>query len=235
MRKQNLLGAMRHSIIKYSMINDSDSIAVGISGGKDSSALLLALKQYQRFSPEKFNLHAVSIDPGFNNFNTEIMREFCKKLEVPLYIVHTDIAKVVFDIRQEKNPCSLCANMRRGALATKLKELGIKKLALGHHEDDLINTFLMNLLYTGRVKTLEAVSFLSKSGITLIRPLIDTSEKTIISFVDTNKIPIFKNPCPVDKSTSRALVADFAKTIYKQNPNAKSSLLKAVKSIVKIP
>lgn len=180
---QKILGSMRKAIEEFHMIDDGDKIAVALSGGKDSITLLKALKSLQRFYPKKFDLIAISINPGFEFFDVKILYELCNEIGVQLYVVNSDIKEIVFDIRKEKNPCSLCANLRRGILNSTAIEHGCNKIALGHNEDDVLETFLMNILYTGSISTFAPISYMDRSKITLIRPLIYISEKQIRSFI----------------------------------------------------
>lgn len=235
MAKHNLLGSIRKTIRDFHLIEAGDRIAVGLSGGKDSMALLHALSRYRRFSPEPFELMAITVDPGFHNFDLDTARRFCDELGVPYHVEPTEIAEVVFHIREEQNPCSLCANMRRGTLASVMNQKGFNKLALGHHLDDLIETFFMNLLYTGRIKPLEASAYLSRTDITVIRPLIETNERTVLAYVDQFRIPVVKSPCPVDKKTNREAVSDFLKRAYAEHLPAEKSVATAIKSILKRP
>lgn len=232
MKRTNIVGTIQHTVLRHQMISDGDFVAVGLSGGKDSMTLLHALERFRRFGGIDFRLGAIMVDPGFQNFDIDSAKKFCEELGVELTIVATDIAEIVFDIRNEKNPCSLCANMRRGALATNMQRLGMNKLALGHHEDDLVSTFFMNLVYGGRIKTLDAMSFLDRSGITVIRPMIYLSEDAIKAYVRKNNIPVVKSPCPVDKKTSRESAKQMAETLYATNQHAKSAIINAVKSLV---
>lgn len=235
MKRTNIVGIIQHTVLRHQMISDGDFVAVGLSGGKDSMTLLHALEHFRRFGGIAFKLGAIMVDPGFHNFDIESAKRFCDELGVELTVVPTDIAEVVFEIRNEKNPCSLCANMRRGALATNMQKLGMNKLALGHHEDDLISTFFMNLVYGGRIKTLDAVSYLDRTGITVIRPMIYLSEDTIKAYVKKNNIPVVKSPCPVDKKTSRESAKQMAEMLYTTNQHAKSAIINAVKSLVHSP
>lgn len=226
----NILGCLRKTIQDHKMIQPGDRIAVGLSGGKDSMALLHELSRYQNFSPIPFDLEAVTIDLGFNNFNLDAAKGFCNALGVPYTIEKTDIAKIVFEIRNEKNPCALCANMRRGALSKVMKERNLNVLALGHHADDALSTLFLNMLYAGKLNSLEYRSFLSRTGITVIRPFLDTSESDIIGFVKKQDIPVLKSPCPMDHHTKREDMAHLLKTIYKDNPHSRKNLLTAMRN-----
>lgn len=226
----NLIGSMRKTIQTYELIVPNDRIAVGLSGGKDSMALVYMLKKYQRFSPVPFALEAISIDLGFNNFKLDEAKAFCDQIEVPLTIVKTEIAQIVFDIRQEKNPCSLCATMRRGALADAMKERNLNKLALGHHQDDALATLLMNMLYAGKLNTLEYISHLTKKDIYVIRPFLDSSESAVKKAIKTHDIPVLKSPCPMDKKTKREEMEVLLKSLSQENPFARKNLIAAMRN-----
>lgn len=208
MKLQKLLSFIRRCDSDFSLIDDGDRIAVGLSGGKDSLSLVAGLAAYRRFCPHPFELCAVVIDTGAGaDFSP--LRRMCDELSVPLHIVETDIQEIVFNARNEKNPCSLCAKMRRGALDNKLVELGCNTLALGHNADDAVQTFLLGLIYEGRLNTLAPRSFLDRSGIKLIRPLLLVREKETAAFVAENNLPVIKNPCPADGATKRETMKDL--------------------------
>lgn len=226
----NLLGSMRKTIQEYGLIAPGDRIAVGLSGGKDSMALVYMLKKFQRFSPVPFHLEAITIDLGFDNFDLEQAKLFCETLDVPYTIVKTEIAKIVFDLRKEKNPCALCANMRRGALADAMKERQLNKLALGHHEDDAVATLMLNLLYAGKLNSLEYMSHLTRSDIFVIRPFLNSSEQAIKTALKCHGIPVLKSPCPVDKKTKREDMEQLVKSLTKDNPFAKKNILAAMRN-----
>lgn len=225
-----ILGTLRKTIQKHGLIMPGDRVAVGLSGGKDSTALLWALKRFQGFSPIPYELEAITISNGFNGMDFTPMRQLCSELKVPYHIEETDIGKIVFDIRKEKNPCSLCATMRRGALAHVMNQKGLNVLALGHHADDAIETLMMNMLYTGKMSTLEIKSYLSRSDITVIRPMIGSSEKEVIGLVRQQKLPVIQSCCPVDKSTTREEVHQLLKGIYQRIPHSRASLLSSMKN-----
>lgn len=225
---KQILGALRRAVTDFDMIQDGDKIVVGISGGKDSMTLLYALKLFQRFSPAKFDLCAVSIDMGFENFDLSPVYEFCEKIDVPYKVIKTDIAKIVFDIRKESNPCALCANMRRGALHNTVNELGFNKIALGHHADDAIETMFLSMLYEARIKTFKPVTYLDRKDIFNIRPLIYAKENQVISAVKKHDIPVVKSPCPMDKNTKREEVKQILNEICKTIPEARDRVLKAI-------
>ena len=180
---QQILSPLRKAIEEYNMIEEGDKIGVALSGGKDSISLLVGMKALQRFYPKKFELIAISINPGFEFFNKDFLEKTCKNLDIPLFIEDTNIKEIVFDVRQEKNPCSLCANFRRGALNSVAIREGCNKIALGHNEDDVLETFFLNLLYGGNINTFAPKSYMDRSQITLIRPLIYAPEKSIKTFV----------------------------------------------------
>lgn len=202
MKLQKLLSHVRRCDTDFGLISSGDKIAVGLSGGKDSLALLYALAAYRRFCTNPYELCAVVIDAGAGADYSPLV-PVCARLDVSLHIVETQIYQIVFDERKEKNPCSLCAKMRRGALDGKLNELGCNTLALGHNADDMVETFLLSLVYESRLNTLSPKSFLDRAGIKLIRPLLYTREKETAAFVAENNIPIIKNPCPADGATKR--------------------------------
>ena len=200
---QKILGYMRKAIEEYNMISEGDKIAVGVSGGKDSTTLLMGLKNLQRFYPKKFDIIAVTVNPGFEGFNPESIKKLCDKLEIPLFVEESHIKEIVFDIRQEKNPCSLCANLRRGILNSVAIKEGCNKIALGHNEDDVLETFFLNLLYGGAINTFAPVSYMDRTKITLIRPLIYAPEKYISNFVKKNDIEIMPKVCTIDGVSKR--------------------------------
>ena len=182
---QRMLSYIRKAVDDYNMINDEDKIAVGLSGGKDSITLLMGLKALQRFYNKKFDLIAISINPGFDFFNSDFLKNTCNQIGVPYIEEKTHIKEIVFDIRNEKNPCSLCANLRRGILNSTAIREGCNKIALGHNEDDVLETFFLNLLYGGSINTFAPTSYMDRSEITLIRPLIYDLQKSI-PMVKTN-------------------------------------------------
>ena len=189
---QKILGYMRKAIRAYDMIQDGDKIAVCLSGGKDSITMLMGLKQLQTYFDKDFEIIAVSVNPGFEFFNCDFLQKVCDDIGVPLIIENSDIKQIVFDIREEKRPCSLCANIRRGILNSVAVREGCNKIALGHNEDDALETFLMNLLLTGSFSTFGPTSYMDRSKITVIRPLIYTPEKEIRKFVKRENIEVMK-------------------------------------------
>lgn len=227
---QRILSPMEKAIKEFQLIEDGDKIGVGVSGGKDSMVLLKALKLYQQFSPIDFELEAFTIDLGFEGFNTEIIKDYCNSLDITFNLKKTHIKKVVFDIRKEKNPCSLCSNMRRGALNSHLKDKGFNKLALGHHSDDAIETFFLSMLYEGRLRTLPPKTFLTRKKIHVIRPFIYLFEDDIIRAVNRENIPIAENPCYVDKKTKREEIRTLLDSIYEDIPGSRQRIFTALKN-----
>ncbi len=202
-RIRRLLSMCRRAVDDYGMIDDGDVIAVGMSGGKDSLALLCALHGLSRFYPKSFALKAITVDLGFEGMDFSPLTEFCGRLGVEHIIVPTKISEVVFTNREESNPCSLCSRMRRGVLHDASKACGANKLALGHHYDDAIETFMLNLFREGRIGCFSPVTYLSRKELTMIRPMIFAAEKDIRYFTSHNDLPIVENRCPEDKRTER--------------------------------
>ena len=226
---QRILGYMRKAIDDYNMISDGDRIAVGLSGGKDSTTLLIGLKNLQRFYPKKFELVAVSINPGFEEFNSELLSNLCNKLDVKFIEEKSHIKEIVFDIRKEKNPCSLCANLRRGIINSVALRENCNKIALGHNEDDVLETFFLNLLYGGALNTFAPSSYMDRSKITLIRPLIYAPEKYIRSFVKRNNIEVMPKVCPIDGVSKREDMKKLIFDLQEDIPNIRANLYGAIK------
>ena len=225
---QKLLSVMRKGVEKYKMIKDGDKIAVGISGGKDSLALLKLLAEFRRFSPYSYQLIAITVDLNFKDNPSDYtpIIEFCKQIDVPYIIEKTDIGEIVFDVRKETNPCSLCSKMRKGALYDVAVKNGCNKVAIGHHADDLIDTFMLSLLYEGRLSTFAPKSYLSKTDLTLIRPLIMVEENLITSF--SKELPVVKSKCPMDKNTKREYAKDLIKNIGIEVKNVREMIYTAL-------
>ena len=202
---------MRSAMEKYNMIEDGDMVAVGLSGGKDSVCLLTALAEMRRFYPKKYDITAITLDYRFENRDGDFsaLTELCRRLNVKYVIKKTELYHVIFETRKETNPCSLCARMRRGALHDAAKENGCNKIALGHHLDDAAETFMMNLLNNGTVSCFSPVTYLSRKDITVIRPMILTPEKLIVSAVNRAHLPIVKSKCPADGVTERQRMKEF--------------------------
>ncbi len=228
---QRLLSLMRKANNDYHLIEDGDKIAIGISGGKDSIALLAVLNAYRRFSPEKFDIVAINIDMGFEETDRDEvarLKVYAEEIGVPLIIEKTDIAKIIFEERKEESPCSLCSKMRRGALNTVAIKNGCNKIALGHHSDDIIETFFLSFIYEGRLSTFMPKSYMDRTGITLIRPLIYVEEKQIIAFQNKYSLPIVHNPCPQDKHTKRQDMKELIDKIDKDFGHSKVRMLRAI-------
>ena len=221
-------GTVRRAVEDYGMISEGDRVAVGVSGGKDSMLLLAALRLLQVYYPQHFDLQAITIELGFEGMNFAPVADFCRDMDIPYTCVKTDIKEIVFDVRKEDNPCSLCAKMRRGALNNTLKSLGMNKLALGHHFDDAVETFMMSLLFEGRIRCFEPVTFLDRSGVTQIRPLIYAGEQRIANVAAALELPIVENPCPQDKTSKRYEIKQMLKTMCADYPDIKTKIFGAM-------
>lgn len=226
---QRILGQVRRAVQDYNMIEDGDKIAVGVSGGKDSMTLLTALRKLQNFYPKKFELEAISLTMGIGNADFTPVAKYCSRIDVNYTIEETLIGKIIFEVRNEKNPCSMCANLRRGALHSTAKKLGCNKVALGHHRDDAVETLLLSSFYEGRIHTFSPVTYLDRQDLHLIRPLIYTEEKQIKSVVKSENLPIVKSPCHVDGKTKRQFIKDLILELQKDNRELKSNLFGAIK------
>ncbi|HBH3102795.1 TPA: tRNA 2-thiocytidine biosynthesis protein TtcA, partial [Clostridioides difficile] len=214
---QKLLSKARKAIQDFDMIQENDKIAVGLSGGKDSLTLLHILKNYQRFSPQNFELIAITLNTG--GVDNSPLDKLCKEINVPFYEFQTDIKEIVFDIRQEKNPCALCANLRRGALNDNAKKLGCNKVALGHHKDDAIETFLMSMFYEGRVNCFSPKTYLDRQDLTVIRPMIYIEEYMTKKISKDSNYPIITNPCPANGHTRREYIKNLIANLNKEMPD----------------
>ena len=221
-------GTVRRAVDDYDMIREGDRVAVGVSGGKDSLLLLLALHHLQSFYPQHFELEAITIELGFEGMDFAPVAELCKELDIPYTCLKTDIKEIVFDVRREDNPCSLCAKMRRGALNDAIRARGINKLALGHHFDDAVETFLMSLLFEGRLSCFRPVTYLDRSGVTQIRPLIYAGEQKIAKLAEELQLPVVENPCPQDKGSKRYEVKQLLKMMSADYPDMKSKIFGAM-------
>lgn len=228
---KRLLKPMRKTILQYNMIEEGDRLAVGLSGGKDSSTLLYLLTLLQKQLPFRFEIVPISLTLGFDGMDLSPMQKFVNNLGHELHIKETNISQVVFDIRQEKNPCSLCANLRRGILYDYAKALGCNKVAYGHHLDDGIETFFMNLLFGGKLGVFQPVSYMSRLDISLIRPMIAIEENSIIQFVKAKEIPIIHNPCPADKHTKREEMKELINHLSVKYPNIRQNFFNAVTNV----
>ncbi len=228
MTTQQMLSPFRKAITTYNLIKDGDKIAVGLSGGKDSVTLLKLLASYQKFSPEKFELVAITVDLAFENQTTDFsaLKNLCAELGVQYHIEKTEIGKIVFDVRQEKNPCALCSKMRKGALNSVAKELRCNKVALGHHYDDLIETMFLSMFYEGRLSTFSPKSYLDKIGLTLIRPMLYIPEKDVRAYSKT--LPVVKSCCPANDTTKREYVKKLIDQIEKDIPDVRRHIFSAL-------
>ena len=230
MKLQRVLSEVRKAVDDYHMIAEGDKIAVGISGGKDSLTLLYALSSLRRFYPHPFELVAVTVDLGFPNQDLSEIKKLCEKLEVPYTVVKTQIGQIVFEQRQENNPCALCAKMRKGALNEAMKQLGCNKIAYAHHMDDVVETMMLSLLYEGRFHTFSPVTYLDDTGLTVIRPLIYMKEADVIGFVRKYEVPVVKSPCPADGHTKREYVKQLLKQLNTENPGVKQRMFTAIQN-----
>lgn len=226
MTTQQLLSPFRRAINDYKLIEDGDKIAVGVSGGKDSLVLLTLLREYQKYFPCKFDLMAVTIDMGFSDNSFAPVADYCAQIGVEYDVVKTDIAEIVFDIRKESNPCSLCSKMRRGALNGEITSKGYNKLALGHHLDDVVETFMLSLFYEGRLNTFQPKSYMSRSGVTLIRPMIYLAEKDIAGLAKS--MPVVTSACPADKNTERENMKQLLKDLSRTYPDLTQKFANAI-------
>ena len=225
---KRLLSFVRRAVDDYGMIEEGDRIAVGVSGGKDSLALLSALAEMRRFYPKKYEIVAITVDMGFAGMDYSPIAEFCKERDIEFAIEKTDIAKIIFEVRREPNPCSLCAKMRRGSLHAAAQAHNCNKVALGHHYDDAVETFMMNLFFEGRLGCFSPKSFLSNRRLTLIRPLLYATEKDVQYFARRQELPIVKNQCPEDKATERENMKNLLAMLEKENKGVKHRIFNAM-------
>mgnify|MGYP005757806283 CR=1 FL=1 len=226
---QKILGYLRKAIENYNMIEEGDKIAIGLSGGKDSITLLMGLKALQRFYPKHFTIIAVSVNPGFEFFDTTFLQNICQNIGIEYIEVESHIKEIVFEIRKEKNPCSLCANLRRGILNSTAIQHNCNKIALGHNEDDVLETFFLNMLYAGNLSTFSPVSYMDRSKITLIRPLVYASEKEIKKFIKRANITVMPKNCPMDGISKREYMKDLLYKFTVEIPNVRANLMGAIK------
>ncbi len=225
---KRLLSFVRRAVDDYGMIDEGDRIAVGISGGKDSLTLLAALAEMRRFYPKKYDIVAITVDMGFDGSDFSEIAELCKRLKVEYRVVKTEIARIIFDVRKEPNPCSLCAKMRRGSLHAEAQNAGCNKVALGHHYDDAVETFMMNLFFEGRLGCFSPKSYLSNRRLMLIRPLIYATEKDVMYFIRKRKMPIVTSPCPEDHATERENMKNLLASLEKDNKGIKHRIFHAM-------
>ena len=225
---KRLLSHARRAVDDYNMIEDGDKIAVGISGGKDSLALLTALAGLKRFYPKKFEVIGISIDMGLEGMDFSGVAKYCEELGVEYKIVKTEISNIIFNVRKEPNPCSLCAKMRRGALNLAAVEEGCNKVALGHHFDDVVETFMLNLFFEGRIGTFSPVTYLSRMDITVIRPLIYMPEKDVRYFASKTELPVVASTCPADGNTERENMKQLLASIERNNKGLRYRIFGAI-------
>lgn len=230
MKLQRLISLVRKAVDEYGMIDEGDRIAVGISGGKDSLALLYALSGLRRFYPKHFELQAITVSLGYENFNLEPIKALCAELDVPYTVVDTKIGEIIFQDRKESNPCSLCAKMRKGAFNEKAKELGCNKVAYAHHKDDVVETMLLSLIYEGRFYSFSPRTYLDRMDLTVIRPMIFVDEADVIGFKNKYELPVAKNPCPADGFTKREYAKDLLRQLTRENPGVKERMFAAILS-----
>lgn len=228
MELQKLLSYTRKAVDEYTMIEDGDHIAVGISGGKDSLTLLYALHGLKRFYPKKFELSAITVDLGFEDFDLTPIQLLCHKLNIPYRIESSDIYDILFNVRKESNPCSLCAKMRKGALNQAVKEMGCNKIAYAHHKDDMIETMLLSLIFEGRFYSFSPKTYLDRTDLTVIRPLMFVDEKDVIGFKNKYFLPVVKSKCPVDGYTKRQYVKELLRQLTHENPGVRERMFHAV-------
>lgn len=228
MKLQKLYSYVRQALAAYDMISENDRVAIGISGGKDSLTLLYALAGLRNFYPKKFELYAITIDLGYENFDLSSIQKLCQELEVEYHIVKTQIGEIVTEGNIQGSPCSLCAKMRKGALNDKALELSCNKIAYAHHMDDFIETMMLSLFYEGRFYCFPPVTYLEQTGLTVIRPLMYVPEVEVIGFDNKYKLPLQKNPCPYDGHTKREEVKQLLKHLHTNNPQIKKRLFHAI-------
>lgn len=228
MKLQQLMSQTRRAIDDYGMIHTGDKIAIGISGGKDSLTLLYALHGLLRFYPEKFDLEAITVDLGNPDFDLSHIRHLCETMQIPYTVVKTEIAQIVFEERKEKNPCSLCAKMRKGALNDAVKKLGCNKIAYAHHKDDIVETMMMSLIYEGHFYSFPPITHLDRTNLTVIRPLMYVSEADVKGFCRKYQLPVVKSPCPADGYTKRQYVKDLLRKLNLENPGVKERMFSAI-------
>lgn len=227
---QRFVGLVRRCVEDYAMIQSGDKIGVGVSGGKDSVALLVFLAELRKYHAQPFELEAITIDMGLGMDYSGIA-DLCQKLDVPYTVVKTEIGPIIFDYRKEKNPCSMCAKMRRGALNQALLDKGLNKLALGHHYDDAVETFMMSLLYEGRISCFQPVTDLDRTGIIQIRPMLYIHEQSIDNYVSRQNLPVVENRCPVDKETKRTEIKNLIYEMSATYPDMKDKIFGAMQRL----
>jgi tRNA(Ile)-lysidine synthase TilS/MesJ len=224
---QKMMGLVRRCVEDYNMIEPGDRIGVGISGGKDSLALIKLMAELRSYNSNPFSLEAITIDLGFGMDYSGI-RAMCEQLDVPYTVIQTEIAPIIFEHRKEKNPCSMCAKMRKGALNQALLDRGLNKLALGHHFDDAVETFMMSLIFEGRISCFQPVTDLDRTGITQIRPMLYIHERSVDNFAMRYNLPVIENRCPVDKQTKREEIKKLVYELGAAYPDFKERIFGAI-------
>lgn len=227
---KKILGCIRRADQDFGLIKTGDRIAIGVSGGKDSLTLLRAMRLYQYFSKASFELHAITLTMGLAPFDGSEMTALCKELGVPYTIRETDIGKIIFDYRKEKNPCALCANLRRGALHNVALEQNCNKVALGHHREDVLETLLLSLFFESRLHTFSPITYLDRKKITVIRPMVYVPESHIAGFAKRNQLPVVQSPCPMNGHTKRQEMKELLYSLERQFPKAREHMLSALKN-----
>ena len=228
MQLQRLLSFTRKAVDEYHLIQEGDHIAVGVSGGKDSLTLLYALYGLRRFYPRRFELSAISVDLGFEHFDLSPVAALCRELDVPYEIVDSDISHILFDIRKETHPCSLCAKMRKGALNQAAKEMGCNKVAYAHHKDDIVETMLLSLIFEGRFYSFSPKTYLDRMELTVIRPIMFVDEKDVVGFRNKYHLPVVTSKCPVDGYTKRQYAKELLDMLDREHPGAKERMFHAI-------
>lgn len=223
------LARVKRAIYDFGMIQDGDRVAVGFSGGKDSVTLLHVLCQLQRSLPVRFDLAAVLVETGWP-IELPVLEDFCRSLEVPFYSVETEIAKIVFEEQQADNPCAICSHLRRGALHSKVLEIGYNKVALGHHLDDVVETFFMSMIYTGQMRVFSPSTFLDRTGLTMIRPLVYLPVEKVLAWVERENLPFVGNPCPANGFSSREVMRNLIAELVERFPNLKARFLNSLQT-----
>ncbi|MDR0952065.1 MAG: tRNA 2-thiocytidine(32) synthetase TtcA [Oscillospiraceae bacterium] len=230
-RLNEVTSLVRRAADEFNMIDSGDTVCVGVSGGKDSLVLLCALASLRGYYPKPFSLHAITLDLGFEGMDFAGVLDLCSSLGVPYTLIKTDVREIVFDVRQEKNPCSLCSKMRRGALNNAIKQLGSNKLALGHHRDDAIETFLMSLIFEGRINCFKPVTYMSRADVYQIRPLLYVGEDESIRLTKELSLPVVTSTCPLDRDSKRAEIKQVLAQLEETYPDIRAKIFGAMKRL----
>ena len=225
---RRVLSYVRRAAEDYDMIREGDKIAVGVSAGKDSLTLLCALAEMRRFYPQKYEVVAITVDMGFDGMDFTPIRRLCEELDVPYHVIKTDIYDIIFNVRKEKSPCALCAKMRRGVLNNSARDLGCNVVALGHHYDDVVDTFMLNLFYEGRIGCFQPVTDLTRVGVRVIRPLLYLPEKQVRTFAAKEQLPVVKSSCPADGDTKRTEMNELMNSLDRQSPGLRHRIFGAL-------